>query len=175
MHEKKKKEKSRVMPQGIIHPGHLRRQPLIQRKHFLGALRYKHNRPPAKAVQLILLKCLKAAEMSLSEQTECLGEFFGRCPISEGEFWKDAYTDWRFSSDAGNRVFEVLKCAFYDGTIDDLWLSVFGIKKLSCIAKANDHPKAKKRRRRRHRRRHGSVWIVSTGQTPKPGSHSSDR
>lgn len=31
----------------------------------------------------------------------------------------------------------------------------------------------KTRKRRKQRRNHASVWIVSTGQTPTPGSHSS--
>jgi len=155
-----------------IHPGHLRRQPIIQRNHFVGALRFDRNRPSGESVRLILLRCLKADGMPPSEQVSRLSDFFMRCSMSQQEFWQKANVDWRFSVDAGTAVHEVLKNAFYDGSIDDLWLSVVGMKKLPSRAKSKEGTKGTKVRTKWNNL-NGAPWIVNTGQTRKQGSHSS--
>jgi hypothetical protein len=77
-------------------------------------------------------------------------------------FQRRCETDWRIDRRAGDAVYDVLRAAGYQGTIDDLWVSVYGMIKTS-VATAGE--------KTGHLFRPNPVPI--TGQTKKPGSHRS--
>jgi hypothetical protein len=156
--KKHKRRESGIRAASVRKRGH-QRASFIRRTFFIGELKFARNRTPKDSVSLILAKSLAADPQTKGLTLE---EFFGSHGLSREKFWNDAACDWRDCRDAGDRVHSVLKLASYQGSIDDLWSSVFGTRKPS------GPPQAGTGRRLR------GGWVhFYTGTTRKPGSHRS--
>ena len=134
-----------------------------QRTSFLGTLKYRRLRKPKGTIMKILKICLEA---SLRKRPVALADVETFLNERQQLFLQDCRTDWRLHASAGDQVFDLLKLAGYQGTIDDLWVSVYGMKKPSkatafIVPSETANPL---------KPRPGFFW---TGQTRKPGSHKS--
>jgi hypothetical protein len=144
-----------------------------QRTSILGALKHDRTREPEDSVFQILAECLTRGAAA-SVTGDIVRRFFVNANVSSDDFFDWCLTDWRVHPEVGEYILGLLTVAGYEGHIDDLWLSVYGILKPSPKARAfgRRDPRASKIFPNRpwwvtHSR------IIHTGQTRKPGSHGS--
>src|SRR5207249_4028143 len=100
---------------------------------------------------------------------------FRQLPLNSKEFDALCSSFWPSNLTAGDRVFSILKAIGYEGNIDDLWLSVYGIRKPSIIKTLPKKSAGSGRLGSQGRGRTGSVFVINTGQSRKPGSHRDNR
>jgi len=142
-----------------------------QRASFLGALKHKRGRDHAESIGIILRQCLNA-NRSMTARHGNLSSLLESLGIPFEEFDALCRCFWPSNLSAGNQVFSILESAGYEGNIDDLWLSVYGIWKPSVI-RTEPTPLSHHARRRSKGGQRRSVFVINTGQTRKPGSHKS--
>lgn len=144
-----------------------------QRDGFIGALRFFPGRHPKDTIVQVLHQCLHHRGCVPSITHEGFRQVLGREKISLEQFQTLCETYWPQSVPTGNQVHAILKAVGYQGSIDDLWLSVYGMWKPSIpSATVARDPKTGRRLAP------GPWWstgstVVHTGQTRKPGSHQS--
>lgn len=168
---------------------------LAQRNNFLGSLRFNKFRKPVASLGLIVRQCMLAQAKHDNPQTPSV-------PRNDSEAFRLAERlqpeKWIAKPDLSYEAYPFLKSHGYGGSIDDLWLSLFGIKKLSRTNNPSaDHrarllPQAGAQRQTTDSSqkvgpkkkvssplpkygslRAGRPWVINTGQTRKPGSHRS--
>lgn len=146
----------------------LRRMELsLQRTGFTGAIRYQSGRKKCDTFLLILRQCMGTDQ--LDPNSPSIRALLAQESISIGALDRYVNAFWPSDVACGNRVFEFLKAAGYGGHIDDLWLSMYGMRKPSIPTAGVKSRRGALAKRARSR----SLFIVGSGQTRKPGSHSS--
>lgn len=147
-----------------------------QRTNYTGAVHYVPRRPQHLTIGNIILACMRFNDPQSSTVNGDLliHSFVSKLGVPEQEFWKLAFVDWRLHPEAGDQVHTWLKTIHFEGNIDDLWLSLYGIRKPSPppIAGINTSKEVKKWLKSKS---HQKVWhqFAGSGHTKKPGSHRS--
>jgi hypothetical protein len=146
-----------------------------QRSGFVGALRYRRGRQHAAAISVIVDQCLSSGRRTGTRAAVSLQSAFRTGGVRPGEFDTLCNSFWPSNLSAGDRVFTILRAIGYEGNIDDLWVSVYGMRKPSVMRPSKKIPAKLGRRDSRRHGRAGSVFLTNTGQSRKPGSHRENR
>lgn len=127
-----------------------------------GVIPYVRHRPPRETIEQVLLECLVSRSGRDFRSSASIEEFLVRHRVDSLRFWAMVSGGWyQPNSSVDREVHEVLRLAGYEGTLDQLWVSVFGRKKPSGPPQA-----------------YGFVGphitgVTISGQSRKPGSHRS--
>jgi hypothetical protein len=138
----------------------------LQRANFIGALKYERGKRSEDKIDTILAACLREP-LSASRKRR---QFFAEHGIDLKRFRAACAKDWHFDLQEGDYVLSILKLAGYEGTIDDLWLSVHGKWKPSKPEAYVVEPGKRSHLGRRPWWATHGARTVNTGQTRKPGS-----